>query len=144
MALGMIDTKKFHESQFKLGKAQEKLEYMKETKSVLYKIMLYVFGLIAASIIGWGTWVTVCAFDMENVRKCAYTNQEQIELVEAKIMSDLDDKILRQEMARKEQRERFQKQLDNRMDEQKKILDKHDNKLEKIYDILLEIKRGGQ
>jgi len=137
VALGTIDAKKFHESQFKLGKAKEELEYMKENKGILYKVMTYVLGLIAVSIIGWGTWVTVCAFDIEDIKTCSTNNELKIKEKAGLLSSQIEKKHKEQEELINRNVENIQRQINKRFEKQERDMDSQSEKLDKIMYILI-------
>ena len=84
-------------------------------EGILYKVMVTVFSLIAASIIGWGSWITVAAFDIEDLRMCATKNEVNIE----------------------KKADALQRQINTRMDKQEKAMDKQSEKLNDIMMILI-------
>jgi len=87
----------------------------KEEKGILYKVMTYVLGLIAVSIIGWGTWVTVAAFDIEDIKVCAAKNEVNID----------------------KKADALQRQINTRMDKQEKAMNRQSDKLDDIMMILI-------
>ena len=45
---------------------------------IVNKILLTVIGTLFISFLGWGTWVTVVTFDLEDVVACAAENKQKI------------------------------------------------------------------
>jgi hypothetical protein len=86
------------------------------------KILMIIVGAVVVAIIGWGTWITVAAFEIEDVRICATKNEVTIE---KKAVS-------------------LQRQINTRMDKQEKKLDKIEDEQKKMNEILIRIDERGR
>ena len=89
-----------------------------ENNGIVSKIMIAVIAVLISGFLGWGTWITVAAFEIEDIRMCATKNEATIE----KRASSL------------------QIQINKRMDKQERKMDRQNDKLDKIMMILIDIK----
>ena len=87
-------------------------------ESTSNKILMILISAITVAVIGWGSWITVAAFDIEDIRLCANKNEEAIEKKAGSL----------------------QKQINKRMDKQERKMDRQDDKLDRIMMILIDIK----
>jgi len=86
------------------------------------KIVVTLISVIAVAIIGWGSWITVTAFAIEDIRLCANKNEEAIE----------------------KKSDSLQRQIDKRMDKQEIKLDEIEREQKKMNEILIRIDERGK
>ena len=91
-------------------------------ESTSNKILMILISAITVAVIGWGSWITVAAFAIEDIRLCANKNEVTIE---KKAVS-------------------LQRQINTRMDKQERKLDKIEDEQKKMNEILIRIDERGK